>query len=90
MVALEYGKVHEILAFQNMRGVRWAQQNMETDLPAVLKQLEGKVRAVTVHDEDGRVIFRHSRQRRLHAALDVLEAQVISDPALLICSEAAG
>jgi hypothetical protein len=48
------------------------------------------VRAVTVHDEDGRVIFRQPRQRRLHAALDVLEAQVISDPALLICSEAAG
>ena len=73
-----------------MRGVRWAEQNVETDLPAVRKQLEGEVRAVTVHDEDGRVIFRQPRQRRFNAALDVLDAQVISDPALLICSEAAG
>ena len=59
---------------------------METDLPAVREQLEGEVRAVTVHDEDDRVIFRQPRQRRFHAALDVLDAQVISDPALVYLS----
>ena len=69
-----------------MRGVWWAEQNVETDLPAVREQLEGEVRAVTVHDEDDRVIFRQPRQRRFHAALDVLDAQVISDPALVYLS----
>ena len=89
MVALEYGKVHEILAFQNMV-VCDGRSRIWRPISRQCLSSSGKVRAVTVHDEDGRVIFRQPRQRRLHAALDVLEAWVISDPALLICLEVAG